>query len=564
MRAVKSSLYSITIILPSLAIVYMVATIFTYNNQYLEHEYSRKAYQKMFFCISFFALGASIVRIVSCISSTIYSKSAIMANEIMKTISPCFLITFPNNAAAFGVLVGENLFEVPSTDLFFNIVSTFCISLFVSSGSPSLIRYASSLYFPMILHIIAMITMIILLGILLGALKWIPERLLDKAHIFSTVLFDVLLALILYPTCKLLLPEIVNVEFGSLIITIKLFSVYVCITIGLLTSLVAGLFTEYITSGSNKPVNEIQTACGTGLATGVISGLALGYKSSIYVSLLFALSTYYCFLTGGFYGIILAGLGSSLNVSVSGICHSFFAVSQNAFSMSRLLHLADFASKNLESSLNASKQGLSIIQGIESTDMFFLALSMLGAFLHYNQINTLNILAPLNFCALMIGFMIPFAFAAILLKIVNNIGFKVAKQVKDSIDQLKSEPDLILNYNIIVDLCSKGSLAKSLIFSIGIILFPMFTRLLFGLHCLLSLLLGVLISGFYLSISASISGLSWQSTHILLSKFSLSDKKNNEAINILGLVLKDSLGQPVNSFVKVVMISAFTIAILNN
>ena len=56
---------------------------------------------------------------------------------------------------------------------------------------------------------------------------------------------------------------------------------WACVIAGLWSGCLIGFITEYYTSFSYSPVQEIANACRTGAATNIIYGLALGYKSTI-------------------------------------------------------------------------------------------------------------------------------------------------------------------------------------------------------------------------------------------------------------------------------------------
>ena len=54
-----------------------------------------------------------------------------------------------------------------------------------------------------------------------------------------------------------------------------------CVTMGLISGYLIGLSTDYYTSNSHKPVQEMAQKCSSGAAINIIYGLAVGYLSTI-------------------------------------------------------------------------------------------------------------------------------------------------------------------------------------------------------------------------------------------------------------------------------------------
>lgn len=70
---------------------------------------------------------------------------------------------------------------------------------------------------------------------------------------------------------------------------------FICSLIGLWGGLIIGFQTEYMTSSTYRPVQDLTESCKTGAATNIISGLALGYKSTIIPVFVLAAIIYVCF-----------------------------------------------------------------------------------------------------------------------------------------------------------------------------------------------------------------------------------------------------------------------------
>ena len=69
------------------------------------------------------------------------------------------------------------------------------------------------------------------------------------------------------------------------------------------------MLTGYYTSEKFAPVQEVAKSCETGVATNIIYGLALGYKSTVLPYIAIAISIFISWELAGMYGIAIASLG---------------------------------------------------------------------------------------------------------------------------------------------------------------------------------------------------------------------------------------------------------------
>ena len=88
------------------------------------------------------------------------------------------------------------------------------------------------------------------------------------------------------------------------------FQCVVCLLLcELIVGLLIGIITEVYTSGDYISVKEIAEQTETGSATTIISGLAVGMKSTAIPILLICVGIFIAYQTCGLYGIALAAVG---------------------------------------------------------------------------------------------------------------------------------------------------------------------------------------------------------------------------------------------------------------
>jgi inorganic pyrophosphatase len=105
---------------------------------------------------------------------------------------------------------------------------------------------------------------------------------------------------------------------------------YLCAVFGLISGMIIGWFTEYMTSHTYSPVRELAGSCRTGAATNIIYGLSLGYFSTIIPVLAIGLTAYGACKLMGYYGIALAALGMLSNLPISLAIDGYGPISDNA------------------------------------------------------------------------------------------------------------------------------------------------------------------------------------------------------------------------------------------
>jgi inorganic pyrophosphatase len=96
-----------------------------------------------------------------------------------------------------------------------------------------------------------------------------------------------------------------------------------------------------MTSYSYSPVLNLAKSCKTGAATNIISGLALGYKSTIIPIFVLAVIIYVCFHFLDMFGIALGALGMLSNLAISLAIDAYGPISDNAGGIAEMSELGE-------------------------------------------------------------------------------------------------------------------------------------------------------------------------------------------------------------------------------
>jgi H(+)-translocating pyrophosphatase len=178
-----------------------------------------------------------------------------------------------------------------------------------------------------------------------------------------------------------------------------------------------------------------------------------------------------------------------------------------------------------------------------------------------------NVLSPIIFAFLLIGAMVPYAFAALTMKSVGVAAKEMVAQVKSQFDANPGimegtvEPD----YDACIKISTKASLREMVAPAIVVMATPILTGYLFGIFALAGLLAGSLVSSVQLALSASNTGGAWDNAKKYIEKGNLGGKgsDNHKAAVIgdtVGDPLKDTSGPALNIVMKLMAIISLIFA----
>jgi H+-translocating diphosphatase len=126
---------------------------------------------------------------------------------------------------------------------------------------------------------------------------------------------------------------------------------------------------------------------------------------------------------------------------------------------------------------------------------------------------SVEILQPLTFAFLLIGAMLPYWFSAMTMKSVGKAAMEMVAEVKQQFD---ANPDLLNpngtsrpDYDRCVAISTKSALREMIAPGALVLLAPLVTGTLFGVHAVYGLLTGGLLSGVQLAVSMSNTGGAW-------------------------------------------------------
>lgn len=163
--------------------------------------------------------------------------------------------------------------------------------------------------------------------------------------------------------------------------------------------------------------------------------------------------------------------------------------------------------------------------------------------------NGVNMLEPLTFAFLIVGGMIPFAFAAMTMKSVGEAAMAMVLEVQRQFDEkphlLDANPTERPDYDACIAISTQASLREMVPPAAMVIFMPLLTGIVFGVTAVSGLLVGSLVASIQLAISMSNSGGAWDNAKKYIEKASPdSDLKGKGSDIHKAAVVGDTVGDP--------------------
>ncbi len=465
-------------------------------------------------------MGASFMALFARVGGGIYTKAADVGADLVGKVEAGIPEDDPRNPATIADNVGDNVGDVAGmgADLYESyvgsILATFALSAVGGYGFAGMLL-------PMALAVVGIICSIIG-SFLVKTKENASQQALLKSLRTGTYTAAILAAVLAAPLCYLLLG---TAGWG----------VYVAILCGLIGGCAIGYFTEYYTSDTYKPTQELAAASETGSATIIIGGISLGLKSTLTSILIVAAAVLISYFAAGgsktivdgaghfteafnkgLYGIGIAGVGMLSTLGITLATDAYGPVADNAGGIAEMAGLPEEVRERTDALDSLGNTTAATGKGFAIGSASLTALALLVSYVNIVQDNTEEILnftltSPTVLVGLFIGAMLTFVFSAFTMSAVQraaqSIVVEVRRQFKEipGIMEYKADPD----YAQCVSLCTQGALHEMVAPALLAIVVPLATGLILGPTGVVGLLGGVSVTGFAMAVFMSNAGGAW-------------------------------------------------------
>ena len=511
-------------------------------------------------CLTGYGLGGSTIAMFGRVGGGIYTKAADVGADLVGKVVHGIPEDDPRNPATIADNVGDNVGDVAGmgSDLFGSFAEATCAAL-VIGNSIGVSGGWDAMVFPVVVSSVGIIVCMLCSFI---ATHISPVR--NEAGVETALKVQLIsTTLLMVPTMFLTADAFLPAQFqlaatvGDGVITLTPDEAAICVCMGAVGGLIIGLITEYYTSHSYKPVRELAHSCKTGAATNMIYGIALGYKSVVIPVIVLAGIVYGSFSLCDMYGVSLAAIGMLSNLATGLTIDVYGPVCDNAGGIAEMAELDSYVRDKTDALDAAGNTTAAIGKGFAIGSAALVSLALFGAFVTRIRTasadtlftNGVNMLEPLTFAFLIIGGMIPFAFAAMTMKSVGVAAMEMVMEVQRQFDEkphlLDANPTERPDYDACIAISTKASLREMVPPGAMVIFTPLLTGIFFGVNAVCGLLVGSLIASVQLAISMSNSGGAWDNAKKYIEKASPDSELKGKGSDIhMAAVVGDTVGDP--------------------
>jgi len=518
-------------------------------------------FENMAHAFAAFGLGGSTVALFGRVGGGIYTKAADVGADLSGKVVEGWDEDDPRNPAVIADNVGDNVGDIAGmgADLFGSVAEASCayIVAFFSTIDPFATgNLLGEVYYPMALFGVGVLVSYITH---LASLHLRPVR--KAKDIEPALKFQLLLSTILMTPAALIV--------GAICIdsTSKMFKTWGCTCAGLWCGLAIGYVTEYFTSFAYKPVQECAEACEAGAAPNVIYGLALGYKSTIIPVSAIALTVMIANGLDNNLGISNAALGILSTIATGLTIDAYGPIADNAGGIAEMAHLHPRVRERTDALDAAGNTTAAIGKGFAIGSAAFVSIALIRSLVASQGAGYVNMLGALTMTGLLFGAMIPYWFSALTMRAVGGAAFDMVKEVQNQLDASTEsgrairEGRALPDYAACVNISTQASLRQMIAPGLLVMATPIVANLLFGFNFVLGVLVGNLISGIQIAISASNSGGAWDNAKKYIRgvlKRSKTSPEHCAAVigDTVGDPLKDTSGPSINILIKLMAITA--------
>ena len=546
-----------------------------------------------------FGMGASTQALFARVGGGIYTKAADVGADIVGKVEQDIPEDDPRNPATIADNVGDNVGDVAGMGA--DLYESYCGSVLATMALGASAFFGDvdaqmrAILAPMMIAAIGVVLSII--GIYAVKTKeGAGLQQLLKSLSVGTNLSAVLIAVLTFVVFYML-------GFGNW------WQLSLSVIAGLLAGVIIGKATEYYTSHSYKPTQNLAESSQTGPATVIINGIGLGMISTcipVVTIVVAILISYLCatgfsfdpaYISNGLYGISIAAVGMLSTLGITLATDAYGPIADNAggnaqmseldpevrhrtdtldalgnttaatgkgfaIGSAALTALALLASYIEEIKIGLQHVGTAVLQ--VGDKVVNVAEATIPQIVDYYQANLMN---PRVLAGVFIGAMMAFLFCGMTMNAVGRAAQKMVVEVRRQFKEIKGilEGKQRPDYKRCVEISTKAAQHEMVAPALTAIIVPVVVGIILGEAGVMGLLIGGLGAGFILAIFLANSGGAWDNAkkYVEDGHFGGKNSVNHHATVVgdtVGDPFKDTSGPSLNILIKLMSMVSIVMA----
>lgn len=551
-----------------------------------------------------FGMGASTQALFARVGGGIYTKAADVGADLVGKVEQDIPEDDPRNPATIADNVGDNVGDVAGMGA--DLYESYCGSI-LSTAALGATAFAASGEMQMKAVVAPMI--IAAVGIFLSLAGIFMVRTKEEA-----TMKDLLKSLSLGTNFSAVLIAIATFVILYLLGIENWLGISFSVISGLAAGVIIGQATEYYTSHSYKPTQEIAAASQTGAATVIIKGIGTGMISTcipvVTISAAIMLS-YLCAngfdmsmsaesISHGLYGIGIAAVGMLSTLGITLATDAYGPIADNAGGNAEMSELGEEVRERtdaldaLGNTTAATGKGFAIgsaaltalallasyieeikiamVRMADESHQFVNAAgtifdpmnATMSDFMDFFQVNVMN---PRVLVGAFIGAMAAYLFCGLTMGAVGRAAGAMVDEVRRQFREIKGilEGKATPDYGRCVEISTKSAQREMLLPSILAIVIPIVVGMVLGVAGVLGLLVGGLAAGFTLAIFMANAGGAWDNAKKMVEEGNFGGKgsachKATVVGDTVGDPFKDTSGPSLNILIKLMSMVSIVMA----
>ena len=541
-----------------------------------------------------FGMGASTQALFARVGGGIYTKAADVGADIVGKVEADIPEDDPRNPATIADNVGDNVGDVAGMGA--DLYESYCGSIL---STAALGATAFALQPAMQLKAVIAPMLIAAVGIFLSLIGIFLVRTKEGA-----TMKDLLKSLSLGTNTSAALIAVAAFVILYLLQIDNWLGVGFSVLTGLAAGVIIGQATEYYTSHSYKPTQQISAASQTGAATVIIKGIGTGMISTmipvVTISIAIMLS-YLCAngfqlemtasnLSTGLYGIGIAAVGMLSTLGITLATDAYGPIADNAGGNAEMSELGAEVRQRTDALDALGNTTAATGKGFAIGSAALTALALLASyieeikeaiarvgksdvvaqiqdipsFMDYFQVNLMN---PKVIVGVFIGAMAAFLFSGITMGAVGRAAEAMVEEVRRQFREIKGilEGKATPDYGRCVEISTRSAQHEMILPSLLAIIIPIVVGLVLGVAGVLGLLVGGLAAGFTLAVFMANSGGAWDNAKKMVEEGNFGGKgsdchKATIVGDTVGDPFKDTSGPSLNILIKLMSMVSIVMA----